>query len=517
MNFRKFSKYAFFVFLFLFPFQTVLLLREPFIGGEKWQYGTIGLYFTDILLFVAIFSLTIASRFWRRLADLRLTIFESKDSLPWSSILKSKIENHKSATMLALLVLWSGLSIFWAADQALAGYFFVKLFLGAGAFFIAQSLDDEDTRTAIRILIVAAVIQAAIGIGQFAMQSAFASSLLGMSHYEAWQAGTSVLKNESGRFLRAYGSFPHPNILGGFLAIILVIAITDFRFQIANCSVIASDRRRRGNPEENEGTADSGLPRARRLTLTMTAEWTGLLIILLALILAFSRAAWLGAAMGIVAYCVFCIRSHVSGKKYVESGSNIISRSWNYVTFLKTLGVLGIAAAVFVFVLRDQVFPRFDSATIGREGSVSERMVSLADAKTLIAGHPLLGVGAGNFTAAIMEHNPDRLVWSVQPAHNVFVLVLAELGAVGLVLFSLFVGGVIYSVILSVAKNPGIPRQARNDSMDRVCLKKQSIIFGIAFLALLPGLLLDHWLWSSHFGLLFFFLLAGLTMRRAEN
>ncbi len=38
------------LFFFLLPLQTVYLLREPMIGGEKWQYGTLGIYVTDILL-----------------------------------------------------------------------------------------------------------------------------------------------------------------------------------------------------------------------------------------------------------------------------------------------------------------------------------------------------------------------------------------------------------------------------------------------------------------------------------
>jgi O-antigen ligase len=179
-----------------------------------------------------------------------------------------------------------------------------------------------------------------------------------------------------------------------------------------------------------------------------------------------------------------------------------------------------VAATVFVFVLRDQVFPRFDIATIEREGSVSERMVSLADAKTLIAEHPLLGVGAGNFTTAIIGNEPSRPVWSVQPAHDVFALVWAELGVVGVSLFSLF----LFSVIASVAKQPrnqeksldchGGETPPHNDRGVGLVLGNQSAIFAIALLTLFPSLLLDHWLWSSHFGVLFFFLFSGFVARK---
>ena len=130
--------------------------------------------------------------------------------------------------MLLLLLLWAGLSMLWAPDAMLAGYFFVKLLLGAGVFFITRSLGEREVRTVVRILIAAAVIQSLLGIWQLVTQSTFASTLLGMSHYEVWQAGTSVLKNDTGRWLRAYGSFPHPNILGGFLSAVLVMMIAGY-------------------------------------------------------------------------------------------------------------------------------------------------------------------------------------------------------------------------------------------------------------------------------------------------
>jgi O-antigen ligase len=487
MVFRKLSKYVFYAFVFLLPFQTVLLLREPMIGGEKWQYGTIGLYFIDILLLIAIFLFVIPSRLRKENIDLRSTIFESEDELPWFPILKSKIINHKSTTMLALLVLWSAASILWAPDMMLAGYFFVKLLLAGGVFFLARSLDDAEIRIAVKVLLVTAVIQSILGIWQFVTQSTFASSLLGMSHYEVWQAGTSVLKNESGRWLRAYGSFPHPNLLGGFLSAVLVLSIGSrvLRTKIQDAGYKMQD------------------------LISFIIYHASLILILLALILTFSRAAWLGAALGI-GMIVFFQKSRIINHK-----SKII------------FGVIGMAVAVFVFILRDQVFPRFDSRAIDREGSVEDRVQSLRDAEPLIAEHPLLGVGAGNFTAAIMEEKGGRGVkgemgrpiWSIQPAHNVFVLVLAELGIVGLFLFAAF----LFSVFVvplgrlwrcwkgkQVARSKHQAEERENSSL----LLTPYSLLQVSLFALLPSFFLDHWLWSSHFGLLLLFLLAGLMVRK---
>jgi O-antigen ligase len=174
------------------------------------------------------------------------------------------------------------------------------------------------------------------------------------------------------------------------------------------------------------------------------------------------------------------------------------------------VGVLGMAGVVFVGILHEQVFPRFDMATIEHEGSVSDRIVSLEDAWTLINEHPFIGVGAGNSTAAVVKGDERgikgemslRPVWSIQPAHNVFILILSELGLVGLVLFVAFPGFQLYQ---GLTLRP-LPRS----DLDT----KRSTIFGIAFLTLIPSLLLDHWLWASHFGLLFLFLLLGLASRK---
>ena len=148
-------------------------------------------------------------------------------------------------------------------------------------------------------------------------------------------------------------------------------------------------------------------------------------------------------------------------------------------------------------MLHETVFPRFDTAVIAAEGSVSERVQSLWDAERVIGeGNILLGTGVGNFTAEMMRLQPDRPVWSIQPAHNVFVLIFAELGLVGFVWFVLF---------LVVGIKTWIPGQARDD---------KNIVFFAALATLLPSLLLDHWLWTSHFGLFFLFILLGLAARK---
>lgn len=452
MSLNKISEYLFLTFLFLLPLQTVFLLREPFIGGEKWQYGTIAIYGTDIFFLCFVIFLAIA--YWKKNLDLRFMIDEWR-SFRVVSILKSKIIHHKSSVLLTALIMWSGLSIFWAEDQVLSLYFFVKILLGASLFFVARSLDASLPKKIIFVLLLAGAVQSIIGIGQFVYQYAPGNTWLGMSAHEASQAGSSVLKLDSGRFLRAYGTFPHPNLLGGFLGAVLMLGsmyyVSSIRYE-----------------------------KSWKCLGEIAFALSGLLVVFLGLMLTFSRTAWLGAGLGIVVIGLYAFRQE---------------DSWIRGRFLKIFLAFGLASLIFGSVLYNQISPRFDTVTIEREGSVSERVASLQDAQTLIVEQPIIGVGAGNFTAEIMQLQPERPVWNIQPAHNVFMLVWSELGLVGL---SLFVCFLVFS-LLPILKSK--------------IINHKSTIF-IALLALVPSLFLDHWLYTSHFGLLLLFLLLGLAIRR---
>lgn len=444
---QNFLSHLIYLFLFVLPLQTIYFLREPFVGGVKWEYGVIGIYAIDLLLLVLI-ALFLTEAFFFK---------------------KYQIPNTKyqiSTWMLVMFLLWSGLSIFWAGDSVLAFSFFVKLLLAVGLFWMMRSWEGLEWKKIVFVLLVAGVLQSGIGVAQFLYQYSPASSILGMSAHEAFQAGSSVLKIDSGRFLRAYGTFPHPNILGGFLGVIFVLCISYYVFCIQ-------------------------YERSWKCVTEIVVTLSGMLIIFLGLLLTFSRTAWLGALLGLVAIGFYAFKQ----KDY-----------WIRRKFLKIFLALGMAGLVFGFILHEQIFPRFDTATIEHEGSVSERIASLEDARMLINDHPIVGVGAWNFTAAIIEKGEmgimgerggekvkgemdSRPVWSIQPAHNVFILIWSELGLIGIVLFVLFLFFILKSSITN-----------HNSAI---------------LIAIIPSLLLDHWLWSSHFGLLFLFLLLGFATRRS--
>jgi len=120
------------------------------------------------------------------------------------------------------------------------------------------------------------------------------------------------------------------------------------------------------------------------------------------------------------------------------------------------------------------------------EGNVSNRAQLWEAGLEVFAEHPLLGVGVGNYGAAI-----EPLLGYGKPAHNAFIAMLVELGIVGLVLFTLAV----FSVV---------PPLFRVRPPDRTCYL---VLWSVLFVSLLPNNAEnDRWVWI---------LLALLTTRAA--
>ncbi len=441
---KRISSNLFLAFVFLLPFQTVYLLREPVVGGEKWQYGTIGIYAS-----VAVLALAVISAAFSSLRALTTGPLTHRMAGLWT--------DHKSDVFLALLVLWAGLSVSWASDRTLAVYGFLTLILAAGAFVMARGMVRSWGGQAIlHVLVLGALAQSVIGIGQFLSQETFSSTFLGTAAHPAWQAGTSVLKNESGRWLRSYGTFPHPNSYGLFVAVGLFLVVSWIVEK--RTWITASESRIR--------------------TLYIAA----IPILSLGLILSFSRLAWGGFALGLLLLAAQRYR-HVRKSKV---------RTWRYpLAFVATMIVSG---AIFASILHDVVLPRFDGSIVSQEGSVSDRLTTYRDAFRVIQEHLFFGSGMWNSTAELIRLDADRPVWDIQPAHDVPLLVLAELGPVGLILSFLFVA----TFGISVFSKQGIPMLA-----------------GVLLVSL-PSLLLDHFLWDSPFGLFLFFVLLGSFSARTS-
>ncbi len=245
---------------------------------------------------------------------------------------------------------------------------------------------------------VAGALQAVVGIAQFAEQGSLGLTALGEKTLDPTQSGVSVLTVEGTRILRAYGLTSHPNILGGILAIAAWLSVSLVLDSRGGSLIVA---------------------------LALTAlSFTGMLF-------SFSRSAWIGFAVAALIGVVLlkCVAGHepIPWKKLGLA-----------------LAVLLICGLAFALTQWPLLRPRLGLTSEGVEiRSLEERAVLEVAAWALIREHPWLGVGYGNFTRAAraLESTIEAAYPLGQPVHRVPLLVAAELGLPGALLWLLLTAG----------------------------------------------------------------------------
>lgn len=442
-------KYGLYLLVFLLPIQTRWIIRT----GELGEYGTVSLYGTDLVLIILIVLFIIYK-------------FQTNS--------KSKILNFKQIPKIwwsiAGLDLMIFVSIFFAQDKLVAIYGYARFLLGVGLFWLIVSASYNKVKL-VYSLLAGMFLQSCLGIWQFLTQSDFACKWLGMAVHSAGDLGVSVIETLSGeRWLRAYGGLGHPNVLGGLLVVGLLLLLWLFiinpKFQILNNKRIQNSK----------------------FQITNLILFFIFCFLLSALFFTFSRGAWAGLIAGLLVILVMAVVR-----------KNLLQQK-------KLLQIIFVSA-VLIFILFNQfsdlALTRLSKDTRLEIKSNVERVESYRDSWELIKDNWLFGAGIGNYTleiknqkSKIKSHMPS---WHYQPAHNVFLLVWAEIGIIGLLFFIL--------IPLLIIHNLLFKNNLRGNDLN--------IKFSL-LAAILPMLLVDHWWWSLHFGVLFFWLVMGLIIKKLE-
>lgn len=287
----------------------------------------------------------------------------------------------------------------------------------------------------------------------------------------------STIVFEGARVLRAYGTFPHPNVAGLFLVFGLLISLYWYLRQSA-----ASDLLFRGMGRR-EFLLSSRAERAnlfRRFFFSRAFAFKIGSVALFfvhacALIFTFSRSAWLAAVAGIIVLLLFYLRP--SPRAVLRASLVVVA----------TAGVLS-------FTFAPYIVPR---ASVQRtEPAVTERLRFYEVAQRSLSLYPQ-GVGIGNqIVSSVREgfyrEEGMKRVWQWEPVHNLFVLVATEVGFVGGVLFLTFFLLLFFSASRSSSSLRGI-----------AC--------ALLITVLVAGLF-DHYLWTLQPGRLMLWTVTGLCM-----
>lgn len=338
--------------LFLLPWGARLIFFQPTAAGQTVEGLTLSLYAIEVLVWGGgVLLLFVALGLgWRGQGLLQRRTWPI---YAWGA--------------------WCVASVWWAPDTGLALQHSLRLFAaGILYFLVVQSPRHDRLRAA---FVAGACVQALLAIFQHITQTVSPSTLLGVAWHVPWHGPAGVVEYAGGRLLRAYGTFPHPNVLGGYLALGLLVSLSEVR--------------------ENKW-ARAYTPAAILCTV--------------ALLLTFSRSGILAAVFG-------------SGLLLFG-----ILVSPHLLKVVVPRLAFSVGAALLVLIM---LFPFFAGRVAGtarlENRSLAERTTSLLQGKELWLDHALSGVGVGNATVALMQL-PNALL---EPPHAVPLIILVELGSVG--------------------------------------------------------------------------------------
>jgi predicted membrane protein len=410
------------------PFQTRWIAIPGTLNGGPWEYGTVSLFAFDILIVLIVLIGAIVRRHDRRLSD--------------------------SGLVALLLLVIAYFSMGEAVNRINALFWCAQLGKGVLLFFSIGWLQPRAVWIA-RAWVLSGVVQAALVHWQFALQRVWGNKWLGMAEQDPSTLGVTVIETAGERVLRAYGSLPHPNIAGIFLALALL------------CAVVLFTR--------THGYRGKLLTGATVL-LTSSALW-----------LTYSRQAWIAAAVMLALLALHLFWQH---------------RQFPFAALLVFL--LALAPAIgWTAINPDLTLTRFAATERIEQQSFTDRDAHIQDAIPLIRNNWLAGVGIGNYTATVHRLDDSRESYAYQPVHNAYVLALAELGIAG------FIALVLFAITLLWESHRGAHRPPL--PYGRV---HWHAVWSIAFIGLLAAAFFDHYLWSLPVGLTLFWLMAGITANR---
>ena len=371
----------FFLLVFFLPTQLGFHFWPSWssILGRHIDYLSPTVFFTDLLVF----------------GMLIIWLLETK--LYNSFVTYFRTMNFKSKVIVLCTGIFIWLNIVFAHNPSIAIIAWAKLFeYGVLCFYIYQQ--RITWKDAIVPLAIGTMGISIIGISQYMAQRSIGGVLwfVGERTFMADTPGIArvtlchIFTSSCELHMRAYATFSHPNVLGGYLAIILpllFLALMEKKY----------DRLMRG------------------------IYCTSLTLGIVALVVSFSRSAWLVSAFGFVS--VYFLKQKSIGLRFP------------IILALSLIVLLG-----------------FLVAPIQDESVVVRQKLNMA-ALSIWQQSPFVGIGLNNFLFGLSPTLRTGQVYILQPVHNIYLLTLAQIGIIGwgfvlgyLVLFMQSVRGYVRTV-----------------------------------------------------------------------
>lgn len=347
------------------PFWMLVLLglAAPLGSAYELNVGPIGLRATEALVAAALLG-------WG------LIVLSRAESFP-------RVSRWLAPTFLFVVVAFASLS--WAPGVPAAAKELLRWVELATVFALAAWLvrTRGQARLVLAVLLLGGLAEGLLGMAQFFLR-------IGPPSFEI------------GRFFRAHGTFGQPNPYGGYLNMVLPLAL----------ALVIYARR------PWVGSAFRGLA-----FVALIAVSTGLAMSL-------SRGAWLGAAAGLVVLLM------AAGRRTLLA----VSLGLFAVALVALLGAFELLPASVVerigsITRHFGVFDVRDVVLSAENWAIVERMAHWQAAVEMWRASPLLGVGIGQYPVLYPDFSLPAWQDALGHAHNYYLNVLAEVGTIGLIAY----------------------------------------------------------------------------------
>ncbi len=345
-----------------------------------WERPTFPVYgdYTNFLLFASDIALIYTLIFWGS-----------------SLLLSPRKVSFGSASIWIFLIgltMAGFVSIYASEDNILSIYQFIRLgFLFLFYLYIVNEIPSP--RWVLVPVGLQILVESMIAIWQSLLQHSLGLRTLGELPLDPNIKGVSVVLANGFRFLRAYGLSDHPNILGGCLAFGLIILLA---------VILYSENR---------------------------ARWIASIFFLpalVALVLTFSRSAWI---------------SFLIGSSFMV-GMEAVLRRWESIKRAVWLGLVSILIITPVawknrqfFGVRLNAGGSFSQAPFEQQ-SVGERMLLIRSGNQIFVEHSVTGIGLGASPLAMKRRFP-YFQTNYQPPHYTLLAAALETGVIGAIFYFL--------------------------------------------------------------------------------
>ena len=408
--------------------------ETAYVNGLQIDYLIPKIHISDVILLILLFVLT---SYW--ISD---TFFNKNWLLGFVNKIRNPLQTLKKETLSSKTITIISLTLIFLFEQFTKEYNYVAILFMIRVIVlivitvllhqqlkISKILNSKFTSWTLQFTLI---FQSLVAWYQFIFQkSVFGYSFLGETNLQAY-SGLAKTTINGAELILPYGTTAHPNILGGLLTFLVLILL-------------------------HQKTKN-----AKKNPYKVILLFIGILTILL--------------TQSVSAMIALLIGSVLILKKPKLSSIKIAS----VYAFFIIVSILGLSLVTNIFTVKNNSIIRRDYLN---QASIS-----------MIKKEPFLGIGARNFTAYVEKNsNHQEVVRFVQPVHNVFLLFVAEFGALG--------AGILL-IYIDYFKKYFIQKK----DLTQIKTKPGNQFLSIYLLALLPMLTWDHYLLTIQTGILIFWM-----------